>query len=232
VQSHLLPAVLKHVVDGEKAVPLLSGASPVGIRNQVRETGIMAGKDPQSISTSPGGERPRVHQRQTVHASETGPSAGGDRESRKTTEQSDERNATRNAFSASSKAQKINIKRKASSAPKHAETEREKKRVEVEYISDSRDAEAHGNVKPGRDGSTRTNSSVGPRGAKAPRFPMGTRFRKNFPGYGTFQGTIESFDGEYYRVYYPSDGDAEDLSDSELDEVEIIETPASRAATE
>jgi hypothetical protein len=30
-----------------------------------------------------------------------------------------------------------------------------------------------------------------------------------------------SFDGEHHRVYYSSDGDSEELSDYELDDVEI-----------
>jgi hypothetical protein len=38
-----------------------------------------------------------------------------------------------------------------------------------------------------------------------------------------------SFDGVHYKVYYPSDDDSEELSDYELDEVEIIEIPTSRA---
>jgi hypothetical protein len=59
-------------------------------------------------------------------------------------------------------------------------------------------------------------------------FPVGTRFRKEFPGHGMFQGTIMSFDGEHHRVYYSSDGDSEELSDYELDGVEIIEIPTSR----
>jgi hypothetical protein len=60
-------------------------------------------------------------------------------------------------------------------------------------------------------------------------FSVGTRFLKVFPGEGTFQGTITAFDGEHYTVYYPSDGDDEDLSDNELDELKIIDTPSSRA---
>jgi len=65
--------------------------------------------------------------------------------------------------------------------------------------------------------------------ATNPRFSVGTRFLKGFPGEGTFQGTITAFDGEHYTVYYPSDGDDEDLSDNELDELKIIDTPSSRA---
>jgi hypothetical protein len=38
-----------------------------------------------------------------------------------------------------------------------------------------------------------------------------------------------SFDGEHYRVYYPSDGDSEELSDYELDDVEMVEIPTSTA---
>jgi hypothetical protein len=65
--------------------------------------------------------------------------------------------------------------------------------------------------------------------ASAPPFLVGTRFCKEFPGHGTFHGTIMSFDGVHYKVYYPSDDDSEELSDCELVEVDIIEMPTSRA---
>jgi hypothetical protein len=37
-------------------------------------------------------------------------------------------------------------------------------------------------------------------------FPVGTRLHKEFLGHGTFQGTVMSFDGVHYKVYYPTDG--------------------------
>jgi hypothetical protein len=98
----------------------------------------------------------------------------------------------------------------------------------VEIIA--RDAKEDGNVSKGRDGSTPSKSSMESRGIALPRFSAGTRFRKEFPNHGIFQGTITSFDGEHYRAYYPYGGDAENLSDSELDEVEIIEAPTSTSA--
>ena len=41
------------------------------------------------------------------------------------------------------------------------------------------------------------------------------------------RGTIISFDEVHYKVYYPSDGDSEELSDYEMDGVDIIEIPTS-----
>jgi hypothetical protein len=169
---------------------------------------------------------------ETRHASETGPSVGVSNETQEATKQVEEMNVT--SF--------VNIKRKAGSALKVAVHTRKKRRnapenhkqlvsprVKVEFITRSRDAKEGGNVSQGRDSSTRSKSEW--RGAKLPRFSVGTRFRKEFPGHVVFQGTITSFDGEHYRIYYPYGGDAENLSDSELDGVEIIETPTSRLAT-
>ena len=74
-------------------------------------------------------------------------------------------------------------------------------------------------------GSAQAESSDTTGRASAPTFPVGTRFRKEFPGHGTFQGRIMSFDGVHHKVYYSSDGDSEELSDYELVDVEIIEIP-------
>jgi hypothetical protein len=92
-------------------------------------------------------------------------------------------------------------------------------------------AKDHGHVAWVKDGrSVRAKCSNATTGrASAPPFPVGTRFCKEFPGHGTFHGTIMSFDGVHYKVYYPSDDDSEELSDSELVEVDIIEMPTSRA---
>jgi len=55
-----------------------------------------------------------------------------------------------------------------------------------------------------------------------PRYTVGTTFAKVFPGYGTFMGRIEFFDGVHYNVFYPRDGDREDLTEAELDELKIL----------
>uniref|UniRef100_A0A7S3LDQ4 PTM/DIR17-like Tudor domain-containing protein n=1 Tax=Amphora coffeiformis TaxID=265554 RepID=A0A7S3LDQ4_9STRA len=55
-----------------------------------------------------------------------------------------------------------------------------------------------------------------------PRYTVGTTFAKVFPGHGTFMGQIESFDGVHYHVVYPRDGDQEDLTEAELDELKIL----------
>ena len=88
----------------------------------------------------------------------------------------------------------------------------------------------HGDASLVKGGRARAKSSNTTDRVSAPSFPVGTRFRKEFPGHDTFQGTIMSFDGEHHRVYYSSDGDSEELSDYELlDDVEIIEIPTSIA---
>jgi hypothetical protein len=165
------------------------------------------------------------------YAPETGPTIGGINKLQEAIKEAEERKVT----------SIVNSKRKAGSALKVAATARKKRRnapetheqlvsprVKVEVIA--RDAKEDGNVSKGRDGSTRSKCSMESRGVALPRFSVGTRFRKEFTGHGKFQGTITSFDGEHYRVYYPYGGDAENLSDSELDEVEIIEGPTSTSA--
>jgi hypothetical protein len=90
---------------------------------------------------------------------------------------------------------------------------------------DCRAGKDHGNAALVKGDSARAKSSNITDIAISPSFPVGTRFRKEFPGHGTFRGRIMSFDGEHHRVYYSSDGDSEELSDYELDDVEIIEIP-------
>lgn len=54
------------------------------------------------------------------------------------------------------------------------------------------------------------------------RFPIGTQFEKEFPGFGTFKGKVKSFDGAHYHVVYPADGDSEDLTEEELSKLKIL----------
>lgn len=58
-----------------------------------------------------------------------------------------------------------------------------------------------------------------------PLFPVGTKFLKEFPGYGTFTGIVKAFNGTYYQVHYPDDGDAEDLSTDELKALTVLSKP-------
>ena len=55
-----------------------------------------------------------------------------------------------------------------------------------------------------------------------PRYSAGTMFAKTFPGHGTFIGYVKYFDGEYYRVYYPEDGDSEDMGEEDFECVTIV----------
>jgi hypothetical protein len=55
-----------------------------------------------------------------------------------------------------------------------------------------------------------------------PESRVGMRFLKSFEGEGTFEGRIVSFDGEHYKVHYSADNDEEELSENELEELEII----------
>lgn len=66
---------------------------------------------------------------------------------------------------------------------------------------------------------------------KEPRYPIGTKFAKTFLGHGTYVGRIESFDGVYYKVVYPKDGDREDLTESELDSLVILSAAAAEERT-
>jgi hypothetical protein len=131
------------------------------------------------------------------------------------------------------RAKTLETKRKASFAPTHTGDKRRKAETlnDTDSIPDneSRAGKDHGNASLVKDGSAGPKSSMESSGGKLPRFSVGTRFRKEFPGHGMFQGTIASSDGEHYRVYYPSDGDSEELSDYELDDVEMMETTTSRA---
>jgi hypothetical protein len=123
------------------------------------------------------------------------------------------------------KTKRLETKRKANYAPKHAEDKRRKTETRNDTEVESRAGKDHGNALLVKGGSACAQS----RSNTASTWPVGTRFRKEFPGHGTFQGTITSFDGEHYKVHYPSDGDSEELSDYELDDVEIIEIPTSKA---
>jgi hypothetical protein len=137
-------------------------------------------------------------------------------------------------LTSSVKTKTLETKRKASRAPKHTGDRRRRSETRNDTDSileeESRAGKYHENDSLLKDGSARPNASkTAGMEASAPAFPVGTQFRKEFPGHGTFQGTIMSFDGEHYRVYYPSDGDSEELSDYELDDVEMVEIPTSRA---
>ncbi|CAB9521423.1 expressed unknown protein [Seminavis robusta] len=55
-----------------------------------------------------------------------------------------------------------------------------------------------------------------------PRFPVGTRFVKEFEDFGTFEGLITAYDGRHYQVFYAADGDEEELSEYEFDKYEIL----------
>lgn len=45
--------------------------------------------------------------------------------------------------------------------------------------------------------------------------PIGTKIRREFPGYGFFEGTVVDYKKPFYRVVYP-DGDSEQLLGKEL----------------
>mmetsp|Transcript_4045 Transcript_4045/g.5284 ORF Transcript_4045/g.5284 Transcript_4045/m.5284 type:complete len:875 (+) Transcript_4045:151-2775(+) len=51
---------------------------------------------------------------------------------------------------------------------------------------------------------------------KAPKYEIGLKFKKLFPGYGKFTGEVIAYRRPYYKVRY-EDGDEEDLSQKELD---------------
>lgn len=57
---------------------------------------------------------------------------------------------------------------------------------------------------------------------KKPRYAVGTKFVKPFPGFGLYVGQIESFDGYRYQVFYPKDDDREELDEIELDGLKIL----------
>jgi hypothetical protein len=132
------------------------------------------------------------------------------------------------------KTKTLETKRKqANCAPTHTEAKRRKSVAhnDTDRImeDESLDGKEHGNASLVKGGSARAKSSNTTGRASAPTFPVGTRFRKEFPGHGTFQGEILSFDGVHHKVYYSSDGDSEELSDYELDDLEITEIPTRKA---
>jgi len=45
---------------------------------------------------------------------------------------------------------------------------------------------------------------------------------QEFPDYGKFRGRVTAFDGLHYKVYYSTDDDEEELSESEFEDFEII----------
>ena len=53
------------------------------------------------------------------------------------------------------------------------------------------------------------------------RFPIGTQFQKDFPGFGIFKGKVKAFDGMHYHVVY-EDGDSEDMTEAELAKLKIL----------
>ncbi|OQS05330.1 hypothetical protein THRCLA_02524 [Thraustotheca clavata] len=52
-----------------------------------------------------------------------------------------------------------------------------------------------------------------------PTAVVGTRFLKEFKGFGVFEGFIKSTDGQNYVVYYPADEDEEELDADEMMQV-------------
>ena len=48
-------------------------------------------------------------------------------------------------------------------------------------------------------------------------------FSQEFEGHGSFEGRVVAFDGKHYRVYYPEDGDEEELSEYEFDDFGILD---------
>jgi hypothetical protein len=138
--------------------------------------------------------------------------------------------AITNISTSSVRTKTLVTKRKASRPAKHTGDKQHKALIcnDADGImeEESRAGNDNGNTSLVKDGSARSKASDPNGRASAPTFPVGTRFRKEFPGQGTIQGTIMSFDGVHYKVHYPSDGDSEELSDYELDDVEIMSSRA------
>lgn len=55
--------------------------------------------------------------------------------------------------------------------------------------------------------------------AAKPKHPIGTHFRKNFLGYGIWEGRITSFDGEDYEVLYEADNYIEFISEKDMEDI-------------
>jgi len=55
------------------------------------------------------------------------------------------------------------------------------------------------------------------------KYEVGAQFRKEFEGHGKFVGCITRFDGTYYHVVYPADGDTEEMLEEELDQVDFFD---------
>ena len=47
---------------------------------------------------------------------------------------------------------------------------------------------------------------------------------QEFPGHGEFVGRVTSYDGHLYKVYYDEDGDEEEMTEKDLNELEILDT--------
>lgn len=60
------------------------------------------------------------------------------------------------------------------------------------------------------------------------KYPVGTKLRKKFPGYGTFNGTIISSDHVYYQIKY-EDSDTEEMAEDEIAQY-LVRRPSSRPA--
>ena len=61
---------------------------------------------------------------------------------------------------------------------------------------------------------------------RLPRYPIGLQFVKHFEGHGSFEGRIAritAFDGQHYKVFYPGDGNEEELSEWEFESNEDVE---------
>jgi hypothetical protein len=54
---------------------------------------------------------------------------------------------------------------------------------------------------------------------RAPKYPIGTTFRKKWVGYGVWEGCIASFDGEDYEVKYVEDNFIEFISEDEMEDI-------------
>ncbi|CAB9515876.1 expressed unknown protein [Seminavis robusta] len=75
---------------------------------------------------------------------------------------------------------------------------------------------AHAGTDSTSNETTQSNQQKTPKSSL--KYPKGTKVRKHFPEFGWFRGRVMDFSGENYYVIY-EDGDAEDLSEAELEKV-------------
>lgn len=54
---------------------------------------------------------------------------------------------------------------------------------------------------------------------RAPKYPIGTTFRKKWVGYGVWEGYIASFDGEDYEVKYVEDSFIEFINEDQMEDI-------------